>query len=110
MYLLQVNKAGYTAIPVADRWAGAEMRVFTLSNSITMTNGQTDGQSLLKSCVSATKKKKMRNEKKKRKKTKKQTERTRKTGRERKGLGEGRKMEIMKERKQWKEKKRERKT
>ena len=30
-------------IPVADGWAGAEMRVFTLSNSIT-TDGRTDGQ------------------------------------------------------------------
>ena len=29
-------------IPVADRWAGAEMRVFTLSNSITMTDWPTD--------------------------------------------------------------------
>ena len=29
-------------IPVADGWAGAEMRVFTLSNSITMTDGPTD--------------------------------------------------------------------
>ena len=55
------NKAVYTAIqsrlsrssnatrpdtrpiPVADGWAGAEMRVFTLSNSIT-TDGQTDGR------------------------------------------------------------------
>ena len=27
---------------VADGWAGAEMRVFTLSNSITMTDGPTD--------------------------------------------------------------------
>ena len=37
-------------IPVADGWAGAEMRVFTLSNSITMdrrTDGPTDGQRLL---------------------------------------------------------------
>ena len=41
-------------IPVADGWAGAEMRVFALSNSIITdgrtdgwTNGQTDGQSLL---------------------------------------------------------------
>ena len=38
-------------IPVTDRWAGAEMRVFTLSNSITTdqptnqpTNGRTDGR------------------------------------------------------------------
>ena len=38
-------------IPVADGWAGAEMRVFTLSNSITTdrptnqpTNGRTDGR------------------------------------------------------------------
>ena len=31
-------------IPVADGWAGAEIRVFTLSNSITMTNGPTDGR------------------------------------------------------------------
>ena len=41
-------------IPVADGWAGAEMRVFTLSNSIITdgptdgrTDGRTDGQSLL---------------------------------------------------------------
>ena len=41
-------------IPVADGWAGAELRVFTLSNSITTdgqtdgrTDGRTDGQSLL---------------------------------------------------------------
>ena len=33
-------------IPVADGWAGAEMRVFTLSNSIT-TDKRTDGQCLL---------------------------------------------------------------
>ena len=59
-------------IPVADGWAGAEMRVFTLSNSITMTeeltDGSTDGpmegQSLLKICVSATKKEKKENQKK----------------------------------------------
>ena len=34
-------------IPVADGWAGAEMRVLTLSNSITTdrpTNGPTDGR------------------------------------------------------------------
>ena len=34
-------------IPVADGWAGAEMRVFTLSNSITTdrpTDGPTDGR------------------------------------------------------------------
>ena len=30
-------------IPVADRWAGVEMCVFILSNSITMTDGPTDG-------------------------------------------------------------------
>ena len=29
-------------IPVADGWAGAEMRAFTLSNSITTTDQQTD--------------------------------------------------------------------
>ena len=29
-------------IPVADGWAGAEMRVFTFSNSITMTDRRTD--------------------------------------------------------------------
>ena len=34
-------------IPVADGWAGAEMRVFTLSKSITMADQRTDGQSLL---------------------------------------------------------------
>ena len=54
---------------IADGWAGAEMRVFTLSNLIIMdgpmdqrtdgwTDGQTDGQSLLKSYLSATKKEK----------------------------------------------------
>ena len=37
------NKAGYTAIPVAGGWAGAEMRVFTLFNSCTPTDGRTDG-------------------------------------------------------------------
>ena len=34
-------------IPVAGGWAGADMRVFTLSNSITTderTDGRTDGQ------------------------------------------------------------------
>ena len=62
------NKAGYTAIPVADGWAGAEMRGFTLFDSCTPTDrrtdrrtdggtdGRTDGQRLLYSCVSATKK------------------------------------------------------
>ena len=48
--------------PVADGWAEAKMRVFTLSNLITVTdgpmdgptNGPTDRQSLLCSCVSAT--------------------------------------------------------
>ena len=35
---------------------------------------------------------------------------TKKMGRERKGLGEGRKMEMMEERRKWKEKKREGKT
>ena len=29
-------------IPVADGWAGTEMRILTLSNSITMTDGQMD--------------------------------------------------------------------
>ena len=29
------NKVGYTAIPVTDGWAGAEMRIFTLTNLIT---------------------------------------------------------------------------
>ena len=49
-------------IPVADRWAGAEMRVFTLFDLIVTdgptdggtdgrTDGWTDGQSLLKSRV-----------------------------------------------------------
>ena len=33
------SKAGYTAIPVADGWAGAEICVFTLVH----TNGTTDG-------------------------------------------------------------------
>ena len=59
-------------IPVAEGWAGAEMRVFTLSNSITMTDELTDGstdepmegKSLLKICVSATKKEKKENQKK----------------------------------------------
>ena len=51
-----------TRPPVADGWAGAEMRVSTLSNSITTdrptdrpTNGRTDGQSLLQSRQSVTK-------------------------------------------------------
>ena len=30
-------------IPVANGWAGAEMRFFSLFDSITMTNGRTDG-------------------------------------------------------------------
>ena len=34
-------------ISVADGWAGAEMRVFTLFNSCSRTNGPTDGQSLI---------------------------------------------------------------
>ena len=43
-----------TRPPVADGWAGAEMRVFPLFNSLTpdgptdgQTDGRTDGQSLL---------------------------------------------------------------
>ena len=32
------NKAGYTAIPVADGWAGAEMHVFALFDSCTPTD------------------------------------------------------------------------
>ena len=48
------NKSGPDTrpIPVADGWAGAEMRVFTLSNSIT-TDGRTDGgtKPLIKLCV-----------------------------------------------------------
>ena len=31
-------------IPVADRWAGAEMRVFTLFDPWSRTNGTTDGR------------------------------------------------------------------
>jgi len=31
-------------IPVTDRWAGAELRVFTLFVSCSQTNGRTDGQ------------------------------------------------------------------
>ena len=31
-------------IPVADGWAGAEMRVFTLFNWCSRTNGPTDGR------------------------------------------------------------------
>ena len=42
MEVSKLNKAGYTANTSADGWAGAEMRVFTLSNSITMTDGPTD--------------------------------------------------------------------
>ena len=34
------NKAGYTAVPVADGWAGVEMRVFTV-----FAHGQTHGPS-----------------------------------------------------------------
>ena len=36
------NKARYTAIPVADGWAGVEMRVFTLFNSCSRTDRPTD--------------------------------------------------------------------
>ena len=48
-----------TRPPVADGWAGAEMRVFPLFDwSVTdrPTDRPMDGQSLLQSCVSATKK------------------------------------------------------
>ena len=40
------NKAGFTAIPVADGWAGAEMRGFTLFDLCTdgPTDGWTDGR------------------------------------------------------------------
>ena len=38
-----VTRPDTRPIPVADGWAGAEMRVFTLSNSIT-TDGPTDGR------------------------------------------------------------------
>ena len=31
-------------IPVADGWAGAELRVFTLFDSCSRTNGRTDGR------------------------------------------------------------------
>ena len=41
---MQENKAGYTAIPVADGWAGADMQVFTLFDSCSPTDGRTDGQ------------------------------------------------------------------
>ena len=45
---MKKNKAGYTAIPVADGWAGAEMRGFALFDSCTptdrRTNGPTDGR------------------------------------------------------------------
>ena len=44
-------------IPVADGWAGAEMRVFPLFDSCSQTDQRTDGQSLLQSCVFATKNK-----------------------------------------------------
>ena len=43
----KVTRPDTRPIPVADGWAGAEMRVFTLSNSITTdqrTDGPTDGQ------------------------------------------------------------------
>ena len=40
---MQENKAGYTAIPVADGWAGAEMRVFTLFDSCSWKDGPMDG-------------------------------------------------------------------
>ena len=43
MHLFFNNQAGYTAIPVVDGWAGAEMRVFTLFDSSSRTNGLTDG-------------------------------------------------------------------
>ena len=38
------NKAGYTAIPVTEGWAGAEMRVFTLFDSCSRTDRPTDGR------------------------------------------------------------------
>ena len=41
---LQVNKARYTAIPVADGWAGAEMRDFTLFDSCSRMDQPTDGR------------------------------------------------------------------
>ena len=58
---LKLKKAGYTATPVARGWAGAEMRVFALSQLDDLygptdqpTDGRTDGQSLLQSRLSAT--------------------------------------------------------
>ena len=60
---------------VADGWAGAEMCVFTLFDSMVMdqrtdgqTDGRTDGQSLLQSCVSATKKNDRKKDEKKERK------------------------------------------
>ena len=40
--LLDKTRPDTRPIPVADGWAGAEMRVFTLYNSITITDGPTD--------------------------------------------------------------------
>ena len=52
--LSEIARPHTRPIPVVDGWAGAEMRVFTLSNSITTdqptnqpTDRRTDGQSLL---------------------------------------------------------------
>ena len=42
--IIEVTRPDTRPIPVADRWAGAEMRVFTLSNSITMTDRETNGR------------------------------------------------------------------
>ena len=46
----KVTRPDTRPIPVADGWAGAEMRVFTLSNSIAMTDGRTDKGSYKVAC------------------------------------------------------------
>ena len=40
----QITRPDTRPIPVADGWAGAEMRVFTLFDSWSRTNGPTDGR------------------------------------------------------------------
>ena len=40
---INITRPDTRPIPVAEGWAGGEMRVFTLSNLITMTDGPMDG-------------------------------------------------------------------
>ena len=39
-----ITRSETRPMPVANGWAGAEMRFFSLFDSITMTNGPTDGR------------------------------------------------------------------